>query len=86
MREIGWLQEVFAAASKRVDEWPGIGTNPIFTQHLEGQWNWMNELLDETQWPETYRKECRLAFSPELSAACSATTGRDNSYYQGKWG
>lgn len=22
MREIGWLQEVFAAASKRVDEWP----------------------------------------------------------------
>jgi hypothetical protein len=22
MRENGWLQEVFAAASKRVDEWP----------------------------------------------------------------
>jgi hypothetical protein len=69
---------------QRVDEWPGMGTNPIFTQHLADQWTWMQELLQEPEWPEVYRTDCKLAFSDKLIAACAATKARDSSYYRGK--
>jgi hypothetical protein len=32
---------ILQRADQRVDDWPGMGTNPIFTQYLEKQWNWM---------------------------------------------
>jgi hypothetical protein len=67
---------ILQRADQRVDEWPGIGTNPIFTQHLANQWHWMLELLQEPEWPEVYRTDCKLAFSDKLNAACAATKGR----------
>lgn len=75
---------ILQSADQRVDEWPGFGTNPIFTQHLAKQWDWMSELPQEPEWPEVYRKECGLAFSQKLAAACAATKNRDQSYYRGK--
>jgi hypothetical protein len=72
-------------ADQRVDEWLGIGTSPIFTQYLDKQCNWMAELLDEVQWPERFRVDCKPAFSQKLAAACAATKNRDASYYVGKW-
>lgn len=69
---------------QRIDEWPGIGTNPIFTQHLPNQRLWMFELLQEPSWSEVYRTNCKLAFSDKLSAACAATKTRDSPYYSGK--
>jgi hypothetical protein len=75
---------VLQSANQRVDEWPGFGTNPIFTQHVAKQWGWMQELLQEPEWPEVYRKECGLTFSRKLAAACAATKNRDSSYYKGK--
>jgi hypothetical protein len=38
---------ILQRADQRVDEWPGIGDNPIFTQHFDKQWNWMWERLHE---------------------------------------
>jgi hypothetical protein len=75
---------ILQRAGQYVDEWSGVGTSPVFTQYVEKQWRWMNELLDEPQWPESYRKESRLLFAPRLAAACAATVTRDNSYFQGK--
>jgi hypothetical protein len=75
---------ILQRADQRVDEWPGIGKNPIFTQHAEKQWNWMVEALDEPQWPDSYRKQSKLLFAPRLTAALKATSTRGNAYYQGK--
>lgn len=75
---------ILQRADQRVDEWPGIGTNPIFTQHAEKQWGWMTELLHAVQWPDLYRTESKLLFAPKLAAACAATTTRGAEYYQGK--
>jgi len=76
-----WILQL---ADQRVDEWPGFGTNPIFTQHTENQWNWMLERLDEPQWPEAFRKQSKLLFAPRLRAALEATLTRGDKYYQGK--
>jgi len=75
---------ILQRADQRVDEWPGIGKNPIFTQHAEKQWNWMVEALDEPQWPDSYRKQSKLLFAPRLTAALKATSTRGDAYYQGK--
>jgi hypothetical protein len=75
---------ILQRADQRVDEWPGIGTNPIFTQHVENQWRWMGELLDEVGWPESYRTTSKLVFAPKLAAACAATKTRGAEYYRGK--
>jgi hypothetical protein len=72
------------SADQRIDEWPGFGGNPIFTQHMAKQWDWMFELLQEPEWPEVYRKECNLTFSQKLTDACVATKNRGESYYKGK--
>jgi len=77
---------ILQSADQRVDEWPGFGANPIFTQHVAKQWSWMNELLQEPEWPEVYRKECGLTFSQKLTAACAATKNRGSSHYKGKIG
>ncbi len=75
---------ILQRADQRVDEWPGIGTSPIFTQHVENQWGWMWELLDEVIWPESYRTASKLLFAPKLAAACAATKRRGAEYYKGK--
>jgi hypothetical protein len=75
---------ILQRADQRVDEWPGIGTNPIFTQHQANQWHWMWELLQPPEWPDIYRTDCKLAFSAKLTTACAATKTRDSSYYRGK--
>jgi hypothetical protein len=75
---------ILQRADQRVDEWPGFGVNPIFTQYLDNQWDWMLEQLDAVEWPDLYRKESKLVFAPKLSAACAATATRNSSYYQGK--
>ena len=75
---------ILQRADQRVDEWPGFGANPIFTQYLDNQWDWMLEQLDAVDWPDLYRKESKLVFAPKLSAACAATATRNSSYYQGK--
>jgi hypothetical protein len=75
---------ILQRADQRVDEWPGMGTHPIFTEHLAGQWHWMMELLQQPGWPEVYRMDCKIAFSDKLIAACAATKTRDSSYYAGK--
>jgi hypothetical protein len=77
---------ILQRADQNVDEWPGIGTNPIFTQHVEKQWSWMWELLDELQWPERFRKDSKLLFAPKLAAACAATKTRKDDCYRGKLG
>lgn len=69
---------------QRVDEWRGMGVNPVFTQYVPGQWDWMLQLLDEPAWPVDFQKECKLRFSEKLSAACAATKERGNGYYPGK--
>jgi hypothetical protein len=69
---------------QRVDEWPGMGTNPVFTSHVEGQWNWMMELLAEPEWPASFQAESGLRFSDKLATACAATRQRGQAYYQGK--
>jgi hypothetical protein len=75
---------ILQSAEQRVDEWQGMGTNPIFTQHMANQWHWMLELLDATDWPDLYRAECKLKFSAKLSERCASTKGRDASYYKNK--
>jgi hypothetical protein len=75
---------ILQRAGQNVDEWPGIGMTPIFTQYVEKQWRWMSELLDEPRWPDTWRKESKLLFAPKLAAALAATATRDSSYYNGK--
>jgi len=71
---------------QRVDEWKGMGVNPIFTQYLPGQWDWMLDNLDTPTWPAEFQKDSKLGFSKKLSAACAATAERGNDYYQGKIG
>jgi hypothetical protein len=65
---------------QRIDEWPGMGMNPIFTQHVVGQCDWMQGLLQEPWWPDIYRTDCKLAFSNKLIAACAATKNRNPSF------
>jgi len=79
--EPAWILQ---RADQRVDEWPGIGTNPILTEHAEKQWAWMAELLEEVQWPDSYRKESKLVLAPKLAAACAATKARGHEYYKGR--
>jgi len=69
---------------QRVDDWKGMGVNPIFTQYLPGQWDWMLDNLDTPTWPAEFQKDSKLGFSKKLSAACAATAERGNDYYQGK--
>ena len=69
---------------QRVDEWKGMGVNPVFTKHVPGQWDWMMELYDTPTWPAEFQKGSKLRFSNKLSAACEATKERGNDYYQGK--
>lgn len=69
---------------QRVDEWKGMGVNPVFTQYVPGQWDWMWELFDTPTWPAEFQKDSKLRFSKKLSAACEATKERGNDYYQGK--
>lgn len=71
---------------QRVDEWKGMGVNPVFTQYVPGQWDWMLELLANPAWPTEFQKDSKLRFSEKLSAACEATRERGNGYYQGKIG
>lgn len=78
-----WLLQ---RADQRVDEWPGTGMHPIFTQHLPDQWKWMAELLQEPEWPMIFQKDSKLVFSAKLTAACDATKSRDSSYYHDKIG
>jgi hypothetical protein len=40
---------------QRVDEWRGMGVNPVFTQYVPGQWDWMLQLLDEPAWPADFQ-------------------------------
>jgi hypothetical protein len=75
---------ILQSAEQRVDEWPGAGTSPIFTQHVPDQWRWMWELLQEPEWPDNFRTNCKLVFSEKLTAACAASKSRDNAYYAGK--
>jgi hypothetical protein len=75
----------YQSAGQRVDEWKGMGSNPVFTEHVPGQWDWMMDLLDETAWPAKFQQDCKLRFSEKLSAACAATKERGNAYYQGKY-
>jgi hypothetical protein len=65
---------------QRVDDWPGMGLNPIFTQHVAYQWSWMQGLYQENWWPDIYREDSKLAFSQKLIAACASTRGRNASY------
>ena len=69
---------------QQVDEWKGMGTNPIFTAYVPGQWNWMMELMQEPEWPANFHNDSKLRFSEKLSMACAATKERGNAYYQGK--
>ena len=69
---------------QRVDEWKGMGVNPVFTKHVPGQWDWMLELLDTPTWPAEFQKVSKLRFSNKLSALCEATKERGNDYYTGK--
>lgn len=69
---------------QRVDEWKGMGVNPVFTKHVPGQWDWMMELYDTPTWPAEFQKTSKLRFSNKLSAACEATKERGNDYYRGK--
>jgi hypothetical protein len=77
---------ILQRADQRVDDWPGIGTNPIFTQHVAKQWSWMVEALDEPNWPDSYRQQSKLLFAPRLTAALKATATRGDAYYQGRVG
>jgi hypothetical protein len=74
------------SAEQRVDEWTGIGKNPVLTLHVPNQWDWMMDLLDEAAWPADFIVESGLEYSEKLTAACTATKLRDNAYYQGKFG
>jgi len=69
---------------QRVDEWKTMGTNPVLTQHVERQWDWMMEALQEPDWPANFQSDCKVKFSQKLSEACAATTTRGVAYYQGK--
>ncbi|HEX7335184.1 MAG TPA: hypothetical protein VF290_27030 [Pyrinomonadaceae bacterium] len=69
---------------QRVDEWKGMGVNPVFTKYVPGQWDWMMELLYSPTWPAEFQKDSKLRFSNKLSAACEATKERGNDYYRGK--
>ena len=71
---------------QRVDEWKGMGRNPVFTQYLPHQWDWMYQLFDAPAWPAEFQKQSKLRFSAKLSAACEATRDRGSEYYQGKIG
>jgi hypothetical protein len=72
-------------AEQRVDEWTGIGNSPVLTLHVPNQWDWMMDLLDEVGWPADFIIESGLEYSEKLTAACTATKLRDNSYYEGKF-
>lgn len=69
---------------QRVDEWKGMGMNPVLTTYVPTQWDWMLKLLDEPGWPARFQKECKLHFSDKLAAACASTSTRGTSYYEGK--
>ena len=69
---------------QRVDEWKGMGVNPVFTQYVLGQWDWMWALLDTPTWPAEFQKDSKLRFSKKLLAACEATKERGDDYSQGK--
>ncbi len=69
---------------QRVDEWKGMGVNPIFTSYVPGQWDWMKEALQEPEWPANFQSDCKLRFSGKLSAGCAATKERGDAYYRGK--
>jgi hypothetical protein len=71
-------------ADQRVDEWSGMGTSPVFTQYVAGQWSWMWETLLEPEWPANFQGDCKLQFSQKLLVACAATRERGDSYYQDK--
>jgi hypothetical protein len=73
------------SADQRVDEWTGIGKNPVLTFHVPNQWDWMMDLLDEVGWPADFLIPSGLEYSEKLTAACTATKQRDNSYYEGKF-
>ena len=43
------------SANQRIDKWPRIGEyRPIFTQHLEGQFRWMELVSLPEDWFERY--------------------------------
>jgi hypothetical protein len=77
---------ILQCAGQNVDEWPGMGTSPIFTQHVEKQWSWMSELWMNRNGPSSFRKDSKLLFAPKLAAACAAAKTRKDDYYRGKLG
>ena len=57
-------------ADQQVEKW-GLESNlPIFTQHSEGQFEWMLEAFLSPDWTASYADHCGLIMCAELEAKC----------------
>jgi hypothetical protein len=58
-------------AGQEIEKWGLLGGDrPIFTQHSEKQFNWMQGGSFSPDWPDTYADKCGLGMSGELREKC----------------